>query len=101
MTSVSKYSTFIADYEMSGPIFETMMANLVARGMAVPKDTPEDVTRKLSDIFGQINENPEFREKMQDLGFVLIDVPYAEVDEFMAERREEYEEVAREMGIIE
>ncbi|SHE44294.1 Tripartite-type tricarboxylate transporter, receptor component TctC [Modicisalibacter ilicicola DSM 19980] len=79
-------------YDMTGGAY---------RGMAVPKDTPEDVTRKLSDIFGQINQNAEFRKKMQDLGFVLIDVPYAEVDEFMAERREEYEEVAREMGIIE
>ncbi|WP_280570682.1 tripartite tricarboxylate transporter substrate binding protein [Chromohalobacter sp. 296-RDG] len=71
------------------------------RGMAVPKGTPEDVTKKLSDIFGQINQDPEFREKMQELGFVLIDVPYAEMDEFMAERRKEYEKVAREMGIIE
>lgn len=71
------------------------------RGMAVPKGTPEDVTKKLSDIFGQINQNPEFREKMQELGFVLIDVPYAEMDEFMAERRKEYEKVARKMGIIE
>jgi hypothetical protein len=30
----------IADYEMSGPIFDAMMANLVAAGMAVPKTAP-------------------------------------------------------------
>lgn len=30
----------IADYEMSGPIFETMMANLTESGMPVPPDAP-------------------------------------------------------------
>ena len=30
----------IADYEMSGPIFETMMANLAENGMAVPLQAP-------------------------------------------------------------
>lgn len=79
-------------YDMTGGAY---------RGMAVPKGTPDEVTRKLSEIFGQINDNPEFRKRMQDLGFVLIDVPYSEMDEFMAERRKEYEKVAREMGIIE
>jgi hypothetical protein len=38
---------------------------------------------------------------MQDLGFVLIDAPYSEVDAFMAEQQKAYEEVARSMGIIE
>ncbi len=79
-------------YDMTGGAY---------RGMAVPEDTPEEVTQKLSDIFGQINQNPEFREKMQDLGFVLIDAPYSEVDAFMAEQQKAYEEVARSMGIIE
>lgn len=79
-------------YDMTGGAY---------RGMAVPQDTPEDVTKKLSDIFGQINQNAEFRKKMQDLGFVLIDVPYAEVGEFMAEQQQEYEKVARQMDIIE
>ena len=79
-------------YDMTGGAY---------RGMAVPKSTPKDVTKKLSDIFGKINQNPEFRQKMEDLGFVMIDVPYEEMDDFMAERRQEYEQVAREMGIIE
>ena len=79
-------------YDMTGGAY---------RGMAVPEDTPEEVTQKLSDIFGQINQNPEFRKKMQDLGFVLIDAPYSEVDAFMAEQQKAYEEVARAMGIIE
>lgn len=79
-------------YDMTGGAY---------RGMAVPEDTPEEVTQKLSDIFGQVNQNPEFRKKMQDLGFVLIDVPYSEVDAFMAEQQKAYEAAARRMGIIE
>ncbi len=79
-------------YDMTGGAY---------RGMAVPKDTPDDVTQKLSGIFQQINQNREFRQKMQDLGFVLIDVPYLKMADFMAQRRAEYEKVARGMGIIE
>lgn len=79
-------------YDMTGGAY---------RGMAVPEGTSEEVTAKLSDIFSQINQNPEFRQKMEDLGFVLIDVPYDQMDDFMAKRRTEYEQVAREMGIIE
>jgi tripartite-type tricarboxylate transporter receptor subunit TctC len=79
-------------YDMTGGAY---------RGMAVPKGTPDDVTQKLSGIFQQVNQNPEFRQKMEDLGFVLIDVPYDQMDDFMAKRRAEYEKVAREMGIIE
>ncbi|WP_432415161.1 tripartite tricarboxylate transporter substrate binding protein [Chromohalobacter israelensis] len=78
-------------YDMTGGAY---------RGMAVPKDTPDEVTQKLSSLFQQVNQNPEFRKKMQDLGFVLIDVPYVQLNDFMAERRAEYEQVAREMGII-
>lgn len=78
-------------YDMTGGAY---------RGMAVPKDTPRDVTMKLSNIFSQINATPEFRKQMQDLGFVLIDVPYPEMDNFMAEQQKAYEKVARDMGII-
>lgn len=78
-------------YDMTGGAY---------RGMAVPKDTPQDVTMKLSNIFSQINANPEFRQKMQELGFVLIDVPYPEVEDFMAKQQAAYEKVARNMGII-
>src|SRR5699024_11001410 len=70
----------------------------VDRGVAVPKSTPQDVTMKLSNVFSQINANPEFRKKMQELGFVLVDVPYPEVDDFMAKQQKAYEKVARNMG---
>ncbi|PWG65436.1 tripartite tricarboxylate transporter substrate binding protein [Spiribacter halobius] len=85
------------------PTFQELGYDLVGgayRGMAVPEGTPEDVQQRLSDIFHEINNNEEFQQRMQDLGFFMIDVPVDEVDEFLAERREEYTEVARDFGLI-
>lgn len=70
------------------------------RGVAVPAETPEERKQALSDIFQEINEDPEFLEKMENLGFAILNVEYEEVDEFMAERREEYMEVARDFGLV-
>lgn len=85
------------------PTFQELGYDLVGgayRGMAVPQGTPEDVQQQLSDIFLEINGNEAFRQRMQDLGFFLIDVPVDEVDAFLAERREEYTEVARGFDLI-
>ncbi|ATJ81822.1 tripartite tricarboxylate transporter substrate binding protein [Halomonas beimenensis] len=85
------------------PTFKELGYDMVGgayRGMAVPDATPEGVQQELSDIFQQINQDPGFRQEMQDLGFVLMDVPLGEMDEFMAERRDMYEASARELGLI-
>ncbi|WP_280554257.1 tripartite tricarboxylate transporter substrate binding protein [Halomonas sp. 25-S5] len=85
------------------PTFNELGYDMVGgayRGMAVPEGTPEEVQQELSEIFQQINENPEFQQEMQDLGFVLMDVPLEEMDAFMAERQEVYEATARELGLI-
>jgi hypothetical protein len=36
---------------------------------------------------------------MEDGGFVLTDVPYGEMDAFAAEKKAEYEEGAKALGI--
>ncbi|GGX77443.1 C4-dicarboxylate ABC transporter substrate-binding protein [Litchfieldella qijiaojingensis] len=85
------------------PTFKELGYDMVGgayRGMAVPEGTPVEIQQRLSDIFQQINQNPAFQQKMQDLGFVLIDVPLEEMPEFMAEQRRVYEETARELGLI-
>jgi tripartite-type tricarboxylate transporter receptor subunit TctC len=85
------------------PTFEELGYDMVGgayRGMAVPEGTPEEVQQELSDIFQQINENPEFQQEMQDLGFVLKDVPLVDMDAFMAEQHRVYEATAREAGLI-
>ena len=70
------------------------------RGMAVPKDTPDAIAETLSDIFGQINQDPEFRKQMEELGFVLIDVPLPDVPAFLAKQTTAYTSAAREMGML-
>ncbi|MCQ0986209.1 tripartite tricarboxylate transporter substrate binding protein [Jiella marina] len=84
------------------PTFKELGYDMVGgayRGVAVPTDTPEAVQQKLSDMLGEVNANEEFQKKMEDAGFVVISVPLSEVPDFMAERRQAYEDVAGLMGI--
>ncbi len=84
------------------PTFKELGYDMVGgayRGVAVPGSTPEGVREALSDILGQVNADPEFVRKMEEGGFVVIDVPYADVPAFMEERRQEYQAAAELMGI--
>ncbi len=76
------------------------MTSGVFRGVAVPKATPEADRKKLSDLFGKVNQDPAFRKKMTDAGFVIVDVPYDKMTPFLDSKRKEYEAAAREVGMI-
>lgn len=85
------------------PTFKEQGYNLVSgayRGIAVPKSTPKAIQQQLSDLIGKINKDPEFIKKMEDKGFAMIDVPLSNMGAFMAERKKEYGEIARAMGIV-
>ena len=69
------------------------------RGCGVPKSTPEDIRKRVSDIFSSINKDPEFRQKMAEGGFELIDVTYDKIPAFLAERKQAYIEAAKLMGL--
>lgn len=84
------------------PTFRELGIDLVGgayRGIAVPKSTPEDIRKKLSDIIGQINADPEFQKKMEEGGFVLTDVPYSKMQEFVNQKKEEYGSIAEKIGL--
>ncbi len=66
--------------------------------MAVPKATSDETAQKLADIFGQINQNPEFRKKMDELGFVLVDEPFKQVPAFLAKQKESYAPVLEQLN---
>ncbi|MES1924015.1 tripartite tricarboxylate transporter substrate binding protein [Salinisphaera sp. T31B1] len=70
------------------------------RGIAVPKSTPEPIRQKLSDLIGQVNATDQFKQEMDDRGFVRLNVPYGEIDKFMTEKTEVYTELATEAGLI-
>ncbi len=70
------------------------------RGLALPSTADADTTRMWSDMIAGINADPEFRKKMLDGGFAMLDVGADGMAEFMAARTEEYLTSAREAGLI-
>lgn len=70
------------------------------RGIAVPKSTPQDIRKKVSDMFAEINKDPEFRKRMADGGFELVDISVEKMPAFMAERTKVYTDVAKGMGLV-
>ncbi|NHF72016.1 tripartite tricarboxylate transporter substrate binding protein [Paracoccus xiamenensis] len=86
------------------PTFKELGYDIVGgayRGVAVPSSTPEELRQRISDIVSQINATPSFVQKMEEAGFVLTDIGYDQMDEFVAARIEEYTAGAKALGIIE
>jgi tripartite-type tricarboxylate transporter receptor subunit TctC len=82
------------------PTFKELGIDMVGgayRGIAVPASTPEEIRQQLSDVIGKINANPDFRKRMENDGYALIDVPYEDMSQFMADRKATYEEVAKQL----
>lgn len=77
------------------------LASGAYRGIAVPKSTPEELRKQISDMIGQINHDPEFRKRLENDGMAMLDVGYEEMDGFMAEMKEIYANAAKEAGVLE
>ena len=69
------------------------------RGIAVPKSTPADAKKRLSDLFAGLNADPEMKELAAKSGFELINVGVDQMDAFMKERALVYGETAKMMGL--
>ena len=70
------------------------------RGICVPKSTPEDMRKRISAQFVEINADPEFRKNMIEQGLELVEVPYEKMQAFMDERKKAYLSIAKLMGLI-
>ena len=84
------------------PTFKELGLDMVGgayRGVGVPKSTPEAIRTQVSDLIGQINHDPAFVKKMEDGGFALVDVPYSGMAAFMQERQQDYQAIAKQMGL--
>src|SRR5213596_640459 len=57
------------------------------RGAGVPKSTPEDLRRKISDMFHEINRDPDFRRQMTEQGIEVLDITYDKMPAFVEERK--------------
>jgi tripartite-type tricarboxylate transporter receptor subunit TctC len=85
------------------PTFKELGFNWVDggyRGVAVPKSTPEAVRRQVSDLFAQLNKDPEMRKRKAAAGFDLVDVSYDQMEGFIKERAAAYQDDARRLGLI-
>jgi tripartite-type tricarboxylate transporter receptor subunit TctC len=69
------------------------------RGIGVPKATPPDARKKLSDLFASLNADAEMKELAAKSGFELINVGVDQMDAFMKERAKVYSETAKRLGL--
>jgi tripartite-type tricarboxylate transporter receptor subunit TctC len=69
------------------------------RGVGMPKSTPEDVRKRVSDIFSTIGRDPEFRTQMTGQGLEIVDIPYEKMAAFMEERKRAYVASAKLLGL--
>ena len=69
------------------------------RGIGVPKSTPPEVRKRLSDLWASINEDPEMKELAARSGFELVNVGTDRMDAFMKEKVQLYTESAKRLGL--
>jgi len=69
------------------------------RGVAVPNSTPEEMRQAVSESISRITANKKFVVEMERGGFVPVDIPYDEMDEFVANEVNFYSSVAKRIGL--
>jgi tripartite-type tricarboxylate transporter receptor subunit TctC len=69
------------------------------RGIGVPKSTPPEVKKRLSDLFMALNKDAEMGELAAKSGFELVNVGNAEMEPFMKEKTKLYTEGAARLGL--
>lgn len=69
------------------------------RGIGVPKSTPPEQRKKLSDLWRALNTDPEMKDLAAKNGFELVNVGAEEMDGFMASKVKLYTEGAARMGL--
>jgi tripartite-type tricarboxylate transporter receptor subunit TctC len=69
------------------------------RGIGVPKSTPPDVRKRVSDLWAALNNDPEMKALAAKSGFELINVGTDQMDAFMKEKIKLYTEGARNLGL--
>src|SRR6266699_276114 len=70
------------------------------RGIGVPKSTPAEVRKRLSDLWTALNADPEMKALAARSGFELVNVGVGQMDAFMKEKTALYMESARLLGLV-
>jgi tripartite-type tricarboxylate transporter receptor subunit TctC len=69
------------------------------RGIGVPKSTPPEARKRLSDLWAQMNSDPEMKELAAKSGFELVNIGIDQMDAFMKEKTRLYTESAQQLGL--
>jgi tripartite-type tricarboxylate transporter receptor subunit TctC len=69
------------------------------RGIGVPKSTPAEARKRLSDLWATLNGDPEMKELAARSGFELVDIGIDKMDAFLKERVRAYTESGKRMGL--
>ena len=69
------------------------------RGIGMPKSTPPEARKHMSDLWAFLNNEPEMKELAFNSGFELINIGVDRMDAFMKERTQAYTEVAKRLGL--
>ena len=70
------------------------------RGIGVPKSTPAEVKKRISDLWTALNNDPEMKELAFKSGFELVNVGVDRMDAFMKERQAAYLISAKRLGLL-
>ncbi len=69
------------------------------RGIGVPRSTPEDIRKRISDIFSEIGRDADFRSKMTEQGLEIVDITYDKMPAFLEQRKKAYLAAAKLLGL--
>ena len=70
------------------------------RGIGMPKSTPPEVRKRISDLWAALNADPEMKELAFKSGFELVNVGVDRMDAFMKERAAAYMVSAKRLGLV-
>jgi tripartite-type tricarboxylate transporter receptor subunit TctC len=85
------------------PTFKELGLNWVDgayRGVAVPKSTPKEIQKQVSDMMAVLNKDPETRKKLAEGGYDLVDISVDQMPAFIAERTKMYVQDAKDAGLV-
>ena len=69
------------------------------RGIGVPKSTPPEARKRISDMWLALNNDPDMKELAAKSGFELVNVGVEQMDTFMREKTKLYIEGAQRLGL--
>ena len=84
------------------PTFKELGINWVDgayRGIGMPKSTPPEARKRMSDLWAALNNDPEMKELAFKSGFELVNIGVDRMEPFMRERAKAYTEVGKRLGL--